>query len=637
MTSELRLAYYGTEEPIPESRRLQAGELTAELIDGNLRAIRFGGREVLRAVSFLVRDTSWGTYIPTVGDVVVEDGRDGFEVRYRARCVADDGSELAYDTSIIGRSDGTMSFSAVATATADFVTNRCGFTILHPILGLAGQPVEVEHVDGSIEHAVLPDLIDPAQPFKDMRAITHEVAPGIRATCRMEGDAFEMEDQRNWSDASYKTYVRPLALPWPYTLPAGVPQRQSMTLSIVASGEGARRNEASKAPVRVTCGGAAGLVAEFGLVLTPEETDATLRHADRLLELAPQTLLCHFDLSAGHGVEALRDFEQIARRVAAETVLECVVPCVETLADELRHVARLVAEAGLRLAAIAVSPAVDRRSTPPGSVWPDCPPLEEVYAAAREAFPNLPLGGGMFSYFTELNRKRPPVELLDFVTHCTCPIVHDADDRSVMQSLEALPFILRSARAVIGPSRPYRIGPSTIGMRHNPYGARTTPNPDGGRVTMTERDPRQRGLFAAAWMIGYAARLGEAGVEAFTGAALTGDFGLLDDDGTPRPVFHVACMLASIAGWQRRVCRSSAEDRVLTLLASSPEGGSTLLLANLTPEPQAVELPFGGWCTLLDESSLIPERRERLPVAMTGRLLRLLPYAVARVDQPEWA
>jgi len=30
-----------------------------------------------------------------------------------------------------------------------------------------------------------------------------------------------MEDQRNWTDASYKTYVRPLALPWPYTLATG--------------------------------------------------------------------------------------------------------------------------------------------------------------------------------------------------------------------------------------------------------------------------------------------------------------------------------------------------------------------------------------------------------------------------------
>ena len=29
----------------------------------------------------------------------------------------------------------------------------------------------------------------------------------------MSGDSFEMEDHRNWTDASFKTYVRPLALP----------------------------------------------------------------------------------------------------------------------------------------------------------------------------------------------------------------------------------------------------------------------------------------------------------------------------------------------------------------------------------------------------------------------------------------
>ena len=70
-----------------------------------------------------------------------------------------------------------------------------------------------------------PELIDPVQPMMDLRALTHEPAPGLRVTCRMEGDTFEMEDQRNWTDASYKTYVRPLALPWPYTLAAGETHR----------------------------------------------------------------------------------------------------------------------------------------------------------------------------------------------------------------------------------------------------------------------------------------------------------------------------------------------------------------------------------------------------------------------------
>jgi hypothetical protein len=42
-----------------------------------------------------------------------------------------------------------------------------------------------------VEQARFPVLIDPAQPFMDVRALTHEVLPGVRVTCRMEGDAYE--------------------------------------------------------------------------------------------------------------------------------------------------------------------------------------------------------------------------------------------------------------------------------------------------------------------------------------------------------------------------------------------------------------------------------------------------------------
>ncbi|WKL25009.1 hypothetical protein Q1M63_15655 (plasmid) [Sinorhizobium meliloti] len=73
----------------------------------------------------------------------------------------------------------------------------------------------------------------------------------------------------------------------------------------------------------------------------------------------------------------------------------------------------------------------------------------------------------MFSYFTELNRKRVPAEGLSYVTHCTNPIVHAADDTSVMQTFEALRDVTRSVRAIYG-AKPYRIGPSTIAMRQNP-------------------------------------------------------------------------------------------------------------------------------------------------------------------------
>lgn len=627
----LRLALFGTFEPEPEARLLGAGPLSAELIDGTLRNIRFHGIEVLRAISFLVRDKDWGTYAPALHDLVIEEGEGRFAVRYRAACAGESGERLVYQGRIAGTPTGLV-FEGEAVPDADFLTNRCGFTVLHPIVCLAGAEVEVEHVDGRRVPARLPDLIDPAQPFKDMRAITHTVAPGVRATCRLEGDTFEMEDQRNWSDASYKTYVRPLALPWPYVLPAGVPVRQRVTLGIVAEAAAAPTPR-DDAPVVLTSGATRGRLPLFGLVIAPEYAAATFEAGDELAHIAPQTLLFHFDPTAGHGPVELAAFARIAAAQGGESVLEAVVPCARPLDEEFGDLARQVAAAGLRLDAIAVSPAVDRRSTPPGSVWPPCPPLEEVYAAARRAFPALRLGGGMFSYFTELNRKRPPVALLDYVTHCTCPIVHDADDRAVMQTLEALPFILRSARAIIGARTPYRIGPSTIGMRQNPYGARVMPNPKRRRVPMAQIDPRQDGLFAAAFLVGTAARLAEAGVESFIGAALTGPFGLLaeGEPGRRRPVFHAARWLAAIGGAPAIALVSADPARVLALAGATPAGDRVMLAANLTPREQALVLPFGGRALLLDETSVLAGEGPR-PVAVGTGALTLPPYAVLRVE-----
>ena len=175
------------------------------------------------------------------------------------------------------------------------------------ITGVAGEPARIEHVDGTIVESRFPVEIDPAQPFMQMREIAHSVAPGITATCRMEGDAFEMEDQRNWTDASYKTYVRPLALPWPYTLPANTAARQTITLTL--AGEPRDQAGESTGPVAVSLGEVRGAAPAFGLVVTPEETAATLAAIDWLRRLAPQ----HLALVTSDG------------RTSGERVLEAVV------------------------------------------------------------------------------------------------------------------------------------------------------------------------------------------------------------------------------------------------------------------------------------------------------------------------
>jgi hypothetical protein len=189
----------------------------------------------------------------------------------------------------------------------------------------------------------------------------------------------------------------------------------------------------------------------------------------------------------------------------------------------------------------------------------------------------------MYGYFTELNRKRPPLDRLDFVSHATCPIVHAADDLGVMQSLEAIPHILRSARAIIG-DKPYRLGPVTIGMRQNPYGSRTMPNPARERIAMAMADPRQDGRFAAAWTIGYAAATEGAALDTLTLGALTGPLGVLGEEGS-RPVFAAVAMLARMAGLKRRECRSSAPDKIAAIAA-----GGIVVVANLTADVQVARI-----------------------------------------------
>src|SRR6202041_2202457 len=100
----------------------------------------------------------------------------------------------------------------------------------------------------------------------------------------------------------------------------------------------------------------------------------------------------------------LRGFADIAKRLPAdnktESVLELVLPAKGSVRDELTSVAGMVAAAGLPLSGILVSPAPDRQSTLPGSVWPPCPPLAEIFQAARDVFPGVAIGGGTLSYFT---------------------------------------------------------------------------------------------------------------------------------------------------------------------------------------------------------------------------------------------
>ncbi len=62
-------AFSARKRALTPPRILKAGPLSAEFEAGNLRYIRYAGIEIMRAVSFIVRDKDWGTYNPDLSNL----------------------------------------------------------------------------------------------------------------------------------------------------------------------------------------------------------------------------------------------------------------------------------------------------------------------------------------------------------------------------------------------------------------------------------------------------------------------------------------------------------------------------------------------------------------------------------------
>ena len=198
--------------------------------------------------------------------------------------------------------------------------------------------------------------------------------------------------------------------------------------------------------------------------------------------------------------------------------------------------------------------------------------------------------------------------------------------------------------------QPYHIGPSSIPCRDNPYGAAVAANPDNGRVCLSDVDPRQRGLFAAAWSLGLAARAAAKLDSLALGSAIGpqgaiyrklahGQPGYDGANAQVYPVYHVIAGLAAAAGAKILTTRSAAPSTVAAL-GIAGRRGKALWLANLTAEKQKVKVTgFSGAGVLhvLGEGSFARLTADPAWLSRGGEALRkvgaveLPAYGVARI------
>ena len=198
--------------------------------NGAIRWIKNNGIEIVRMIYSAVRDHNWGTVVPEIMEEKIAENATGFQIKTHIKYQKAD-IHFESDYTITGN-ENRLEFEMKGEAKSSFKTNRIGFCVLHPIKECAGKTCTVIHPQKTSEKAVFPQQISPDQPMKNISSLEWKPAKNIFAKLHFSGDVFEMEDQRNWTDASYKTYCRPLSLPFPFEIKKGEKIHQKIVMEL---------------------------------------------------------------------------------------------------------------------------------------------------------------------------------------------------------------------------------------------------------------------------------------------------------------------------------------------------------------------------------------------------------------------
>lgn len=566
----------------PPVQVLSAGPWTARLVGDELAHISYAGREVLRAVKAVVRDQDWRTPKPSVRNVEITRDDAGLQARWT---VAFAGYGVEYDGVLTAEfTPATVEISFEGAAAHAFRSNRIGLVVLHPPAE-AGREITVEHPDGGSTAAQFPHDISPHQPFTDIAALEWADA-GTAFRLSFTGDVFETEDQRNWTDASFKTYSTPLSLPFPVAVAAGDTVRQSVLLEAatlepqeaVEAAAVAARGDASSLPTVVSAriGGEAGRVP--ALAVGAGSQPAVLPEIPGLDALVVELVEEQGRDDRSHWAAQLEAVAAAASIHGAGLDIRAVstVP-VRVVADLAPYLPQAKRLAVFHPASHATEP----------DTWP------ELKESARAAGFGGSLLAGTRAHFTELNRDvgRTPSDS-DALTFSITPQMHSTEAAHVIDSVPMQRLVAQNALR-LGGGRPVHVGPVTLLPRFN---AVATSSGD----TQAEADELQGEPFTAAWTLASINALTMDGIASVSYFEASGPAGICGADGQLNPAGE---LLKELAGLRDSVVLSVdagagpvASQSPVTLYAVQSRAGLIIFAGNLSGSAVAVDvrLPDGA-------------------------------------------
>ena len=543
-----------------DAREWRSHDWRLELRGDEIADISHRGIVVLRAVRAVVRDRGWQT-VPVVVQSVDGDA-DVLALTLRHEGL---GARVCSTLTVRARA-GELVIEWDAVNEVDFDTCRIGLVVLHPASD-AGRAVIIDHDDGSEERTSFPRALTPHQPMRDIRRLRIDGGASIA----FAGDVFEMEDQRNWTDASFKTYSRPLDLPYPYALRAGETVRQAITIGAPDASIAADPGRGSPVVIELReCGPFPAVGVEASTA--PDPVPASSAGSFRVVELDLTT-----PAWAAALVRASSDGLPLDIRIVSDGDARAADAVAATLA-------------GLPVLRVTVFDRARHVTTPASASL--------FRAALGSAGIRAPLLAGARSHFTELNREQAtiPRDTAGIVV-TTTPLFHALDTEQLVEAV-AVQRLVAEETVRIAEGREVHIGPVALRPRYNNVATTAQPAPtrsdlaDGYGAQFTGADDERQGApELAAWVIASAAASAVPGVRSLSWFETWGPRGLEDRRGR-MPAADAVDALADLRG--SVLLGGSSPDGLVWAIGGRAAERDTILIANLDVEPRVLDVRADG-------------------------------------------
>ena len=516
----------------------------------DVRYVRWAGQEIIRRIFVTLRDRQWQEVPPSAWSCRATRKDDSLQLDLSARHEAE-GMQFAWQgVFAVNTRTPEISFTLTGTVPDEMIVNRLGLVVLHPTDGLVGGSAAAAGPSGQqtieLNERIHPQPIVNSLPTgmsAPFTTLTTTFANDRWVRFDFSGVLFEIEDQRNFGDTSFKSYCPPLALGFPRVLQPGTEIRHSMTCHVpeafgtVSPGTNGQAAHTVALPLRR----AGATVPRIGAQLSAKDViECGLTHL-------------RADIAAVSGKDS---FTSVRDRLRPDQRLELGLELdqgdindemIAAMCDDPQIARILLLEAGKTV----IGRDLAERA---------CRTLERHGC-------RVPVATAVNGYFVELNRGVPADIGATGLAVAVCPTVHSGDVLTATENIAALPAIVRTARELF-PGREVTVSPLTLHLGPEP-------------------DPDVYAIASLSWLVGSVETVGHIGLSSIT----------LGKDVLPDPAAHPeladawssVLALLNTARTSSKVTTAALPQRRLHAVAWRENASEeNLLVANLADVDQTV-------------------------------------------------